>query len=458
MPVQDSPADRRPLPLLKRALYGAAAGVSVVLVLAFLLVLFPDPLLNSVVKPAIIRAFADEYPAYSLRIADMTYSIFTNRLGADSAEVRSVDGTVTGTVGALSVSGISWVPLVWGGELAPGNCAGAVVDMRTVVLALSQSREVLRCVRLRLSVPESTVVAESLAFHPRAGDEEYFEGSKFRTTRFIVAAPEVRVAGADFLALVAGASYRARSVRIQDLQLDVLINKDKPGARDTAVVRMPHEMMAAIQGFFQLDSVRVVNGRLTYGERFDAGATPAVITFDSIQVAAEGFADSGGGAAALVVHAEGRFMNAGTLTVQMSIPVGPPEFSFRYSGSLGRMDLRSLNPWLEPSDQMRIHAGMLHKASFEIDVVSGRASGTVRAVYRGLNLSAIDGRTGSDQGMGDRIVSFIANTFTIRGTNIPDRAGAMKLGEVSYRRKRDDRFFQFVWLALRSGVQDVVGW
>jgi hypothetical protein len=268
----------------------------------------------------------------------------------------------------------------------------------------------------------------------------------------------VRVSGADFLALLEGAPYRARSVLIQDPHLDVLINKDKPGARDTAAVRMPHEMMAALQGFFKLDSVRVVNGRLKYGERFDAGATPAVITFDSIQVAAEGFADSGGGAAALVVHAEGRFMNAGTVNVQMSIPVGSPQFSFRYSGSLGRMDLRSLNPWLEPSDEMRIHAGMLHKASFEIDVVSGRASGTVRAVYEGLNLSAIDGRTGSARGLGDRLASFVANTFTIRGTNLPDQAGAVKLGEVIYRRKRDDQFFQFVWLALRSGVQDIVGW
>jgi hypothetical protein len=39
-----------------------------------------------------------------------------------------------------------------------------------------------------------------------------------------------------------------------------------------------------------------------------------------------------------------------------------------------------------------------------------------------------------------------------------DASGVMKIGEVKYTRKRDDPFFGFVWVALRSGVQDIVGW
>ena len=150
-------------------------------------------------------------------------------------------------------------------------------------------------------------------------------------------------------------------------------------------------------------------------------------------------------------------MKAGTMNVLMSIPVASPEFSFQYSGSLSRMDISALNPLLEPVEQMRIKAGVLEEATFEINVASGRASGNVRAVYRDLTLAAINKHTGSEKGFFDGITSFIANNFKIRGTNVPDKSGSIKIGEVKYTRKRDDPFFQFAWFALRSGVGDVVG-
>jgi hypothetical protein len=40
---------------------------------------------------------------------------------------------------------------------------------------------------------------------------------------------------------------------------------------------------------------------------------------------------------------------------------------------------------------------------------------------------------------------------------MPNKPGAIKISKMKYMRKRDDPFFRFVWLALRSGVEDVVG-
>jgi len=208
----------------------------------------------------------------------------------------------------------------------------------------------------------------------------------------------------------------------------------------------------------QVDSLRVMNGRIKYCERFAVGATPALITFDSVQVLVEGIASHGARGVAAVIHARGQFMGAGTMAVRMLIPVASPEFSFQYAGSLSGMNLSALNSHLGPSDQMRINAGVLQRATFEINVVSGRASGNVQAVYRDLTLAAINKHTGSEAGFSDAIMSYIANTYTIRRTNVPDASGRVKLGEVRYTRKRDDPFFGFVWSALRSGVQDVVGW
>jgi hypothetical protein len=150
-------------------------------------------------------------------------------------------------------------------------------------------------------------------------------------------------------------------------------------------------------------------------------------------------------------------MKAATMTLLMSFPVPSPEFSFQYSGSLSRMELSALNLFLEKAEQKRIKSGFLHAATFEINVASGRANGNVRAVYKNLTLAAINKTTGSETGFVDGLVSYIANTYTIRGTNAPGKSGLVQLGEVKYLRQRDDAFFGFVWFALRSGLADVVG-
>jgi hypothetical protein len=141
----------------------------------------------------------------------------------------------------------------------------------------------------------------------------------------------------------------------------------------------------------------------------------------------------------------------------MVIPVASPEISFRYSGSLELMDATRLNSFLEIGEGWRIKSGVLQSALFDINMIAGRASGTVRVMYRDLNIAVLNRRTGSERGAFNRLTSFIINEMKIRGTNMPGKSGSMKIGKVKYTRKRADTFPQLVWFSLRSGVRDVVG-
>ena len=457
MQNEDPRTNRRKLSPLKKVLYaGFAAGATLLLCVMTILV-FPNPLVNRFIKPRMTTAFAEAYPAYAIRIGHMNCSILKNRLELDSVVLKAVDGTISSTIGTFSVSAIGWMHLLWGGSLQPVDFANAVVDARDIMLNFPQSHYELRCKRLRVVVPDSQAVADALELHPLAGDEEFFRGSKIRSTRFIFVTPQCNVTGLACLALLEGKSCRTRSIRVHDPFLDVLINKDKAASKDSSSPLMPNEVLSSLEGALQVDSLSIMNGRLKYGERFAIGATPALITLDSMEMLAEGIANHGEVGAAYVVHAQGTFMKAGMMKVRMVIPVASTEFSYKYSGSLSGMDLGALNAFLETAEQMRIKAGFLQTATFDIDVVSGRASGTVRAVYRNLTIAAINKHTGSEKGFTDGIASFIANTFKIRGTNVPDKSGAIKIGKVKYKRQYDDPFFRFTWFALRSGVADVVG-
>jgi hypothetical protein len=451
---EHTPPRGRKLSLLKMASYAAYAVGAIVLVCVLVLLLIPGPLVNRFIKPGITKAFAEAYPAYSIRIAAMDYSVLENRFGFDSVVLNSVDGKFSSTLGQLSVSGISWMHLLWGGSLTANDFAKSAADAQHFVLNLPKSHYTLRCERLRVSVPDSEIVVEAVKFHPSGDDEQFFAESKFRETRFRLVAPHASVTGFAGLELLEGKMYHARSVQLDDALLDVLVNKDKPNSKDSSSPLMPNEVLSSIKESLQVDRLSIRNGRLKYSERFEVGAKPSWITFDSMQALVTGIANHGGRGAALVLHAQWKLANAGTMKLLLSLPVASPEFSFQYSGSLSSMDLSALNSFLEVSDQMRIKTGVLQDVTFEVNFASGRAGGSVRGVYRDLSLAAISKNTGSEKGIFDRITSFIGNTFKIRRNNVP---GSMKIGEVKYKRERDDSFINVVWFSLRTGVRDVVG-
>ncbi len=427
------------------------------LVCVLALLLFPDPLVNRYIKPRITKAFAEAYPAYSLHIADMHYSVLKNRFGFDSVAVSAVDGSFSSTMDQFSVSGIGWMHLLWGGSLALDDFTNSVVDAQDIVLRFPQSQIGIRCEMLHISVPDSEMVADSMKYHSLMYDEQFFAQSQFRQTRFHFDIPQIKISGLDCPALLQGKVYSAGSITIHDMFADILVNMDKPYDKNSPNPQMPNEILLSMKETVKVDSLKIINGRLKYCERYDVKADPGVITFNKVNVSVSGIANHTAHPETAVIHGEGLFMNSGTMKLFMAIPLTSKDFSFRYSGSLGTMDVTRLNPFIEPCEHQRIKSGVLQSAAFTVDVNSGHASGTLRIAYKDLTISILNKKTGSEKGIFNRIASFFGKIFVIRGTNMPDEKGLMKIGEIKYIRYPEDSFLQYLWFAIRNSVADVVG-
>ncbi len=102
------------------------------------------------------------------------------------------------------------------------------------------------------------------------------------------------------------------------------------------------------------------------------------------------------------------------MKLHMAIPLASKDFSLRYSGSLSTMDVTELNSFIEPGEHQRIKSGILQSASFNINVNSGHASGTLRVVYKDVTIAVLNKNTGSEKGIFNRIVSFFGKVFVIR--------------------------------------------
>lgn len=450
MTTTSSPTRRFPL----RRIFLIVAAVLVVAIIAF--VSMPDPFINGYVKVRNIEAFERAFPEYQLEIGDLHYHAWSNRLECESVELRDVDGRFAGRLGEVSLGKVGWIDLFRGKALKSENFERSEVLVHDVWMEYPKSGYELLCRRLSVSVPDSIIFVDSLIIVPSGGDETFFARADGGRTRYIAEIPHCRVTGSDCKGLVDARIFWGRHAEIENAEIDILTRKDRAPGK-AAATPMPKEVLASIKQTFEVDSVSITHSSLRYSELFSPGAAPAVITLDDFTISMGGLADIGDGRGNAVIRAEGKLMRTGRFNLVMAIPLATPEFSFRYSGSVGKLDVTRFNTYLEKAQNVRLKSGQLQEATFDIEVNSGHATGTVRAVYTDLNIAMLDAETGSEKGLKNRLTSLMANKLKIRNDNVPDKSGKLKIGRVDYHRQPGDPLFQFLWFALRSGVADVAG-
>jgi hypothetical protein len=450
----EKPIDRRKPSVLKIMAYAGIAVGAIVLLCMLALLIFADPLVNKYVKPRIVQAFTEAYPASTLYIGDMHYKIWKNRLGCDSILVQT--GEFTCIVDSFSVGGVGWINILRQKDSSLHIFSRSVIDAQSIVLNFHRSRDVLRLGLLHISVPDSEMSAESVKYYSLMHDEQFFGKSQFRQTRFLFDIPHLNILGIDCLALLQGNTYSAKSITLRDMFADILVNMDKPYDINSPNPQMPNELLRSMKDTIAVGSVNIINGRLKYCERYAVKAVPGVIEFTKVNVSVTGIANHTGHSETAVIHGDGLFLNSGLMKLSMTIPLSSKAFSFRYSGSLSTMDATALNSFLEAGEHRRIKSGILDTASFAIDVNSGQANGTLRLAYEDISIAVLS-KAGSEKVFFDQIATFIGKIFVIRRSNMPDEEGKMKIGNTQYTRKPDDYFLQFMWFSLRNGIGDVVG-
>ncbi|MCX6120724.1 MAG: hypothetical protein NTX44_03810 [Ignavibacteriales bacterium] len=454
MSIEQESPDRKKRSLWKVAAYVSLAASVILLVCVLVLLLFPDTYINKFLKGQIINGLTKAYPAYSIKIADVHYKVSENSIEVDSITIKAKDSTFSCHIAELSLRGVGWMKVLREGSIAPRCLTNSIVHVQQIVMTFGENT--FHCQQLRVSVPDSSIVAEALELHPLVNDEQFFANSKFKRTRCRLVIPQCRVIGADFLGMMQENIYRIHSAHVDSVSLDLMLNMDKPFDINSPSPPMPHELLSSIKGTLQIDSL-YLQGRVKYSERFAVGTVPGVVTFDDIKMSVEGIANRTNRGTPINIHAQAKFMNSGAMTVHMSIPVASADLSLRYYGSLGKMDMNKINQYLEIAEHTRIKSGILQEAKFDINVTAGHARGSVRGVYKDFSIAVLDKHTGSETGLVNRVTSFIANLFKLRKSNIPDKSGKMKIGVVDYTRKPDETFIQFIWPALRGGLGNVAG-
>ena len=438
-----------------RVFKGIAASLVVIVLVGAVFHFSGDALLNRFLKPKLEQEFSAHLPGSSLHLGALRYDFWSNRLACDSAAMIRTDGAPA-SAGSISATGVHWSRLLFGKPNPAQIFSSTQLEVTDLSAVLPEAEYRIRCGHLHISVPASAIAAQALTLQLVASDEAFFASAPFRRVRYRLAVESCSLHGVNFADLLNGRAYRAQSVELAGPVLESLVNRDKPRRPLTKSPPMPHEALAAIPKPFRIDRLTITDGLIKYAARRFEGAAPGVLSFTAVQVSAKEIANAAAGGQAIGLMAEGRLMDAGTMTVQMHIPVAPSTLAFHYSGKLSAMDLTRLDDYMDGSGRIQIRSGSASEAWFDIDVVAGQAHGSVRGVYQDLHVKIVDLDTGSERGVANRVATMLTNHLKLRAENKPDKTGALKAGRVDYTRKPEETFLQFAWLALRTGVLDLV--
>jgi len=443
------------LSLWKVGLYLGLSVWSILCVCVFVLLLFPQLYTNDFLKYCLTTELKITYPTSTVKIERVDFHLWENRLDIENFSLKAQDASSSFSIDSTSIIGIRWAQIFRAESLTKHMLNNSVIYAKHI--SINSGSYTYRCKQLDISVPDSSVTVKSVQVHPLKSDEQFFENSKFRSTRYNLAFSQCMFSGVDMPGLLQGKSYHVRSTYAEDVMLDILLNRDKAYDYNSSKPLMPNELLLSIHESLQIGSLNIIRGHLKYAERLVVGAKPGVLTFENVQMSVVGITNRAKRGASIAIRAQGNFMNSGLMKVRMSIPALSSHLNLHYSGSLGAMDLTKLNPFLEIAEHTRIKSGSIQEAAYEIDVDAGHATGNLRVVYKDLYIVILNKKTGSANGVFDQVKTFIANLIKFRGNNIPDKSGNMKIGSANYARKPDEAFTQFVWFGLRSAVGDVAG-
>jgi hypothetical protein len=433
---------------------GVALG-TILLTAVFLFLFCPEVFFNGLIKRKIESSFMKSNPGMKIKISSLHYHFWSDKIDVDTITITNNQSVLLYQIINSTVSGIKFCHLLKGGP-TENEIFGYVAETKELFSHDPDSKYEVRLKSIHLCAADSSIVAEGLEYHLRHNDKEFFEASKLRQTRYKFRAPSIKFSGVDYAGLMKGKNLHIHSLKLSDVSLDILINKDVPFHVDSAINPMPNELYNKMKNPFQIDNITIDNGHLIYNESYDEGRKIATLTFNNINIQENEIIDTEKKSVTLFINANGIFNDVTPVNLSMTIPLSSKEFSLKYSGTFGNMNLTGLNHYLDNAEDVRIKSGMVQSATYDVDITSGYASGKIRPIYSDLKVEP--GYAKTSQSMPRRKVDFfLANLLLIHKNNALDKKGNIKPGEIKFMRAHDTAFMEMIWLSLWSGVKNIAG-
>lgn len=221
-------------------------------------------------------------------------------------------------------------------------------------------------------------------------------------------------------------------------------------------VRMPHEVLLASGRRIRIDTIRVVDGDISYSERSRTGVRPGIFRFADLNANLESVNNDGTQREhPCVIDVHTRLADSGPLHATFKYDLSSPKLRMSYHAVIGKMDGLSLNDLLVNLNGIRVNAGTIDATTVDIKVDGDMAAGTMKLLYHGLKFEVVD-KDSHEQGMRDHVVTWMQNWQT-HSSNPKDDDDPATVITLNRKRAPHVSLVKFVWETVREGLLRTLG-
>lgn len=283
---------------------------------------------------------------------------------------------------------------------------------------------------------------------------------KIQKDRYNLSFDQVEFNGVDFIGLNTDQKLYAKSLKIGPANVEVFMSRESPPPPGfDKGQNYPHMALKRLNMPILIDTVKLKNIDVKYAEFNPASKKTGSVNFkalngnifnvtnDSLQLSKKNHA---------LADLHTLLMGTGKLNVNIDFNLTDNNGAFTYSGSLGKFDMKNLNPLSKALGLVEIESGNIQHIDFKANGNLRSATGKINMLYTNLKVKLlsdnIDGEGTKEKGF----LSFLANTILVKDEN-PQKGETPRTARMTNTRINSASFFNLMWKTVFVGIKDIVG-
>lgn len=310
------------------------------------------------------------------------------------------------------------------------------------------------------STSSKKIMVKGFKLIPLYNELTFARKYKVQKDRYNLSFDQVEFSGVDFIGLNTDQKLYAKSLRIGPANVEVFMSRESPPPPGFDKGRnYPHMALKRLNMPVLIDTVKLKKIDVKYAEFNPASKKTGTVTFkalngnilnvtnDRLQLSKNNYA---------LADLNTLLMGTGRLEVNIDFNLTDNNGAFTYSGSLGKFDMKNLNPLSKALGLVEIESGNIQHVDFKAQGNLRSATGTMNMLYTNLKVKLlsdnIDGEGTKEKGF----LSFLANTILVKDEN-PQKGEAPRTASMTNTRINSASFFNLMWKTVFVGIKDIVG-
>ncbi len=222
---------------------------------------------------------------------------------------------------------------------------------------------------------------------------------------------------------------------------------------DRADRPMPYQMLRQIPFTLIIDTTVLTQSEVVYEEYAEKGNEPGHVSFKELEAKITPIRNDS--AVVATMEATALVMGEGRLDALFKIPLQQGAGQHVTYGTLGKIEMKSLNTILQHSAGVTIESGVVDKLEFEFTYDDDKSDGEARFAYSGLKVKLLDRQgNGFVSDIGEDIGTWLVNSFVAKTDNSPGEK--FRTGKIAAERNRKKSIFNYWWESLFSGLKSSI--